>query len=90
LFLNKCWPIIKTDFYKLASNFHSGKLRLQNLNISYITLIPKVAALVEVNDFRPISLTNVYLKYLTKLAANRLHVVLIPLLVRKIRPVSTK
>jgi hypothetical protein len=73
-------------FYKLASVFHSGKLRLQNLNRSYITLIPKVVAPVEVNDFRPISLTNVHLKYLTKLAPNRLHIVLIPLLVRKMLP----
>jgi hypothetical protein len=35
--------------------------------------VPKVAAPVRVNDFRPISLTNVCLKFLTKLAANRLH-----------------
>jgi hypothetical protein len=72
LFLKRCWPIIKKDFYKLASDYHSGSLRLQNLNGSYITLVPKVAAPVEVNDFRPISLTNVCLKFLTKLLANRL------------------
>jgi hypothetical protein len=34
--------------------------------------VPKSAAPVDVNDFRPISLTNVSLKFLTKLAANRL------------------
>jgi hypothetical protein len=35
-------------------------------------LVPKNQALVQVNDFRPISLTNVCMKFLMKLVANRL------------------
>jgi hypothetical protein len=72
-FLKKCWPIIQTEFYRLAEEFNDGNLKLQNINGSYITLVPKVACPVGVDDFRPISLTNVCLKFLTKLAANRLH-----------------
>jgi hypothetical protein len=73
LFLKKCWPIIKKDFYKLAEDFHNGTMRLQNINGSYITLVPKKkTGFLTVNDFRPISLTNVCVKFLTKLAANRL------------------
>jgi hypothetical protein len=72
LFLKRCWPIIKSIFYRLARDFQEGRVNLQNINSSYITLVPKVAAPVRVNDFRPISLTNVCLKFLTKLAANRL------------------
>ena len=72
LFLKKCWPIIKEDFYRLADDFHSGGLQLQNINGSFITLVPKCQSPVDVNDFRPISLTNVCLKFLTKLVANRL------------------
>jgi hypothetical protein len=72
LFLKKCWPVIKQEFYKLAHDFHKGNLSLLNINGSYITLVPKVATPVSVNDFRPISLTNVCLKFLTKLIANRL------------------
>jgi hypothetical protein len=72
LFVKKCWPIIQNDFYRLASEFHAGKLNLQNINGSYITLIPKKPVPEGVNDYRPISLTNVCLKFLTKLAANRL------------------
>jgi hypothetical protein len=71
-FLKKCWPIIQTEFYRLAEEFNDGNLKLQNINGSYITLVPKVACPVGVDDFRPISLTNVCLKFLTKLAANRL------------------
>jgi hypothetical protein len=72
LFLKRCWPIIKKEFYKLASDFHERKLKLQNINSSYITLVPKSVAPVSANDFRPISLTNVCLKFLTKLLPNRL------------------
>jgi hypothetical protein len=72
LFVKRCWPIIQNDFYRLASEFHAGNLKLQNINGSYITLIPKKPVPEGVNDYRPISLTNMSLKFLTKLTANRL------------------
>jgi retron-type reverse transcriptase len=70
-FLKKCWPIVKQQFFDLAADFHEGSLNLQNINGSYITLVPKVQSPETVNDFRPISLTNVCIKFLTKLVANR-------------------
>jgi hypothetical protein len=72
MFLKNCWHLIKEDFYRLAHDFHDGKIGLQNINGSYITLIPKKGVPKSVNDYRPISLTSVCLKFLTKLAANRL------------------
>jgi hypothetical protein len=50
---------VKDQFYKLAHDFHGGNLSLQNINGSYITLVPKVNSPEGVNDYRPISLTNV-------------------------------
>jgi hypothetical protein len=72
MFLKKCWPIIQDEFTKLAQDFQKGNLDLQNINGSYITLVPKVASPECVSDYRPISLTNVCLKFLRKLVANRL------------------
>jgi hypothetical protein len=72
LFVKKCWPIIKSDFIQLCTNFHQGQTSLQSINGSYITLIPKKNSPETVNDFCPISLTNTCLKFLTKLLANRL------------------
>jgi hypothetical protein len=72
LFLKQCWDIVKADFYELAADFYNENIQLSNINGSYITLVPKKAAPLRVNDFRPISLTNVCVKFLTKLAANRL------------------
>jgi hypothetical protein len=42
LFLKKCWPIVRNEFISLVQEFHEGNLNLQNINGSYITLIPKV------------------------------------------------
>ena len=71
LFFKKCWHIICQDFYELAESFHSGTANLENINGSYITLIPKKLAPEEVGDYRPISLTGMGLKFLSKMAANR-------------------
>ena len=71
LFMKSCWHIISSDFIKLVKEFHAGIAQLENLNDAFITLIPKKQTPVTVGDFRPISLTSVGLKFLTKLAANR-------------------
>ena len=41
-FLKACWPLIKSDFYALCSQFHAGDLDLTSINDGLITLIPKV------------------------------------------------
>ena len=41
LFLKRCWPIIKDDFYNLCHQFHNGDLSLESINDGFITLIPK-------------------------------------------------
>ena len=77
MFVKKCWTIIETDFRKLVKDFFEGRISLQNINSSFITLIPKMLAPMGPNDFRPISLTNTCLKFLTKLLANRLQKVIL-------------
>jgi hypothetical protein len=72
MFIKRCWHIIKQDFYDLCKDFLDGKVDLQSINDSLITLIPKIHAPETPNDFRPISLLNSCLKILTKLLANRL------------------
>ncbi|XP_073360210.1 uncharacterized protein [Aegilops tauschii subsp. strangulata] len=71
-FIKKCWHIIKMDFYDLCNQFFDGTLCLQSINNSFITLIPKKASALSVNDYRPISLLSCTIKLLTKLLANRL------------------
>jgi len=60
--------------------FHSGNLDLTSINTAYITLIPKVQNPEKAADYRPISLVSIGLKIITKILANRLQKVIIPLI----------
>ena len=71
LFFKKCWHIIKHEFYALAQYFYDGKASLENINESFITLIPKKLSPAVVGDYRPISLTGMGIKFLSKMVANR-------------------
>jgi hypothetical protein len=79
LFLKKCWPIIKNDFYKLCNEFYEGQVSLQAINSSLITLIPKVNNPSSTSDFRPISLLNFGLKLITTILSKRLQTVILSL-----------
>jgi hypothetical protein len=76
-FLKKCWNDIKSDFYDLCLGFYDLDICLQSINVSFITLIPKIDNPSRVGDFRPISLLNNSIKLLTKLLANRLQIVIL-------------
>jgi hypothetical protein len=41
LFLKRCWPIVQNEFDHLAADFFDESIHLQNINGSYITLVPK-------------------------------------------------
>jgi hypothetical protein len=72
LFFRKAWHIIREDIYKLCSEFFAHSADLKSINVSYITLVPKMDNPETVNNFRPISLLNSSMKTITKLLANRL------------------
>jgi retron-type reverse transcriptase len=78
--MKKYWPSIKQQFYQLCDAFHAGNLDLQSINTAFITLIPKIDSPETPADFRPISLVSMALKIITKLLANRLQKVIIPLI----------
>jgi hypothetical protein len=76
-FFKKCWDIIKVDILRLCVDFAQGNLNLDSINNCLITLIPKKDNPETVNDYRPISLLNYSLKFLTKLLANKLQLVIL-------------
>lgn len=79
-FIKKCWNHIKNDFYELYWAFQENNVCLQSVNSSLVTLVPKIQSPVCLSDFRPISLLNSSMKLITKLLANRLQEVIVPLI----------
>jgi hypothetical protein len=61
---------------RFISEFHRNGKLTKGLNSTFIALIPKVDSPQRLNDFRPISLVGSLYKILTKLLANRLHLVI--------------
>jgi hypothetical protein len=49
-FLQKCWHIVKNDFYDSYDQFHQGTLCLQSINRYFITLVPIKGVADSVHD----------------------------------------
>jgi hypothetical protein len=80
IFMNFFWYLLKDQFYVLCNAFYDGNVDLHSLNIAFITLIPKIDNPMKATDFRPISLVSMAMKIITKLLANRMQEVIIPIL----------
>ncbi|KAG2650254.1 hypothetical protein PVAP13_1NG224419 [Panicum virgatum] len=78
--MKKCWDTIKHDVYKLCQDFFDCAVDLTPINTSFITLVPKVSSLEQVNDYRPIYLLNSIIKIITKILADRLQLVILELI----------
>jgi len=72
IFYQKCWEIVSGDFVSIVQKAFTTASLEENLNHTFIVLIPKVNALQSFGQFRPISLCNVAYKVKTKVIANRL------------------
>lgn len=72
IFYQHYWDIIKPEFIQAVQNFFSSGHLLRQWNSTFITLIPKSKGACTFNEFRPISLTNVCYKVISKILANRL------------------
>jgi hypothetical protein len=72
VFYKKFWRVIKWWVIQMLEDFYYGKLNLSRLNYGIIVLIPKIKEVVNVKQFRPICLLNVFYKFFTKVLASRL------------------
>jgi hypothetical protein len=71
-FIKEFWDVIKVDFQRFISEFHTNGRITRGANSAFITLIPKVENPVKLNEFRPISLIGCMYKVLSKILENRL------------------
>ena len=80
LFFKKNWELVKNSLFAALQDFQSLEADLRPINKSYIVLLPKKAGANRPENFRPISLQNSCLKFLTKCLTLRLRP-LVPVLV---------
>lgn len=74
---SKSTGILLLDIYKLCQDFYNHAVNQKSINYSYITLVPKKSNPEKVSYFRPISLLNSSMKFITKILANRLQKVIL-------------
>jgi hypothetical protein len=68
----KCWEVMKEDILKVFKEFHSRGKFEKIFNATFVSLVPKKAIVVDIKDFRPISLVGGVYKIISKVLANRL------------------
>ncbi|KAF7140800.1 hypothetical protein RHSIM_Rhsim06G0055700 [Rhododendron simsii] len=75
-FYQKYWEIVGEDVTMAVQSFFQSGHLLKSFNHSQIVLIPKVKTPIQVSQFRPISLCNVFYKIIAKALSNRLRRIL--------------
>ena len=75
-FFQNHWEIMGGEITLLVLDILNSGVLPENLNLTYIALIPKIKMPTCVTEFRPISLCNVLYKLISKVLANRLKKVL--------------
>ncbi|XP_026433401.1 uncharacterized protein LOC113330803 [Papaver somniferum] len=75
-FYKHCWNIIANDIFSAIKIFWLMRKIPNDINSSFIVLIPKNTRSDVIKDFRPIGLSNVFFKIITKFLATRLGTVL--------------
>lgn len=75
-FFKEFWGILEADLMKVFSDFYQNGSFVKGLNSTFIVLIPKKEATVDMGDFRPISLVGGIYKIISKVLAKRLSLVL--------------
>jgi len=64
--IKKMWPMIEEEFCAyILRFFETGKLHA-SFNTTWVTLIPKKQGILEMSDFRPISLVGCIYKVLSR------------------------
>jgi hypothetical protein len=76
LFYKKYWPHVSKDVLACVRHFFQHSHMLPQLNHTFVTLVPKKIGSHAVHHFRPISLSNISYKIISKILANRLKIVL--------------
>nr|GEY45699.1 hypothetical protein [Tanacetum cinerariifolium] len=72
LFFKESWDTVGEDVCRAVRDFFRNRKILKEINHTLLVLVPKVAAPMKINDYRPISCYNVIYKCISKINTNRI------------------
>jgi hypothetical protein len=75
-FFQSCWDVLRKELMEVFIEFHQWGKFEKSLNATFITFILKRVGIVEVKDFRPISLVSGIYKIIVKILVNRMKAIL--------------
>lgn len=70
LFYKRYWDLVGDDIFDVVLEFLNNGSMPEDINFTYVTLIPKKKNPTKMTDLRPISLCNVSYKLISKVLAN--------------------
>jgi len=71
-FIKKLWPEMEEDFYAYVMRFFENEKLHQSFNTTWMVLIPKKKGVLEVSEYRPISLVGCIYKVIAKILCRRI------------------
>lgn len=75
-FFQSQWEFVGDAFCTMVLEIFTNPGKVSQINDTLITLIPKVDPVVNIKNFRPISLCNISYKVITKILAHRLRLLM--------------
>ena len=71
-FIREIWDVIKDEIYELVLEFFVNGNTIRHLNVTWVSLIPKVENPTSIEDYRPISMVGALYKIISKILSSRL------------------
>ena len=79
-FIKEMWDVLKDEIYDFVLDFFVTGCSLRHLNVTWVTLIPKVVNPIFIDDYRPISMVGALYKIISKILSLCLKEVIDPLI----------
>lgn len=71
-FIREMWDVLENDIFGFVMEFFRSSYSVRNINVTWVCLIPKVAAPTGIDDYRPISMVGALYKIISKILSSRL------------------
>ena len=79
-FIKEMWDVLKDEIYDFVLEFFVSGCTVRHLNVTWVTLIPKVVNPTSNDDYRPISMVGALYKIISKILSLHLKEVIDPLI----------